>query len=108
MFDRDKYWLRRKHVTVTRNKDGEITSATPTPFRGQINELSSPKLAKWTEQDHKASKCTKEQIGMERTSNVKSILVRGNPVYQNRKQRRLRVIDRDYTKKGFAYGRKKV
>jgi hypothetical protein len=103
-FDKKEYWKRRKHVTVTRTKDGEISSATPAPLRGQTDVKLTPKIAKWTEEDFKKGKCTADKVNTERTSGIKYIMFGGMPIPANRAKRRLRSIDRKFTKKGYHYG----
>lgn len=104
MFDKELYWKRRKHLKLTKTEDGEISAADPAPLRGQGELPNLTRIAKWTEEDHKAGKCTKEQIGRERTSGIKYVMFGGVPYPANRATRRKRVIDRRFTKKGFAFG----
>ena len=103
-FDKDTYWKRRKHVTVTRNDEGEITSAVPSPLRGQTDTLTKPTIAKWTEQDLERGKCNADQVGKERTSGIKYMMIGTTPVPANRAKRRLRSVNRKFTKKGYRYG----
>lgn len=86
MFDKELYWKRRKHVTITKNEEGEVTSATPAPLRGQGEPLPT-KLIK--------------------PSNTKRVFAGTSvPVPMNRKLRRRKIVDRRFNKKGYNFGRK--
>lgn len=67
---------------------------------------SKPVVAKWTEEDHSRGKCSREQIDKERTSNVRVTYLNGQALALTRRVRRTRVIDRSYTKSGYAFGYK--
>src|SRR3990167_5543154 len=102
-FDKTLYWKRRNHVTITKNEEGEITSSTPAPLRGQTN-LPKSTIAKWTEQDLEHGKCNPDQVGKERTSGIKYMMIGTTPFPANRAKRRLRSVNRKFTKKGYRYG----
>lgn len=103
-FNKELYWKRRKHVNLTRNEEGEITSADPAPLRGQTDEPPSPSLAIWTEKDAEAGKCTPEEVGRERISKIKLLRIGNQLMPFNRAQRRFRPKDRKFTKKGYHFG----
>lgn|SRR3990167_9904854 len=103
-FDKDTYWKKRNHITVTRNEKGEITSALPAPMRGQTDTLIKPTIAKWTQEDFEKGKCIKDKIGQERTSGIKYVMFGGVPMPMSRPRRRQRTINRKFTQKGYHYG----
>jgi len=86
MFSKEEYWKRRNHVSVTRTEDGEISSATPAPLRGQEDLTPKPKLIK--------------------TSDVPYIKIGGQIIALNRKDRRRKTKNRKFTKKGYHFGMK--
>lgn len=87
MFDKKQYWERRKKG-----------------LSGQVNLVPKPKIALWTEQDHKDGKCGKKAIGKERISGVHTVMTKKGLMDRNRKQRRRKFVDHSFTKKGFGYG----
>jgi hypothetical protein len=88
MFDKEEYWANRK--------DGK---------RGQGEPTTAPELAVWTKEDHEEGRCGVEQIGKTRTSGV-SMYAMGDkpPRAVTRKMKRGKVVDRNFTKRGYEYG----
>lgn len=87
MFDKKKYWERRKQ-----GLPGVEDLRTP------------PKIAVFTEEDHKRGICCKKQIGKERTSGVTMHMTKKGLVAVSRKQNRRKIVDRHFTKQDFEYG----
>ena len=84
MFDKKLYWKRRKNVTIIKNKDDEIISAIPAPLRGQ-GSISKPQTVP--------------------NDTAKVVLFPGGKFRaMNRKQRRTKIRDRRFTKKGYTFG----
>lgn len=106
MFNKELYWNRRRHVTLTENEEGEITSSTPAPMRGQSGGIPEPTIAKWTEEDAQRGRCSADEVGRDRISGVKIMKVGGRFMAFNRRQRRSVSKDRKFTKKNHHFGMK--
>lgn len=86
MFNKEEYWARRNNKFKVTNKEGEIVAVVDKPLRGQKNLIPDPVLIK--------------------ESGITMVLSIKGSFPANRRMRRKRTIDRTYSKKGFAYGRR--
>lgn len=89
MFDKKAYAERRKQG-----------------LRGQGDLAPPPALAKWTEEDLAAGKCGAKAVGSDRTSDVTMHMTKKGLIAVTRKMNRRKMVDRDFTHAGHAYGRR--
>lgn len=82
MHNKEEYWKRRNNKINLKDKNGNTFVNIPMPLRGIPDETPKPKLVK------------------------ESGIMMVDDVPMNHKQRRKRVIDRRFTKKGYRDGRK--